>query len=260
MGGGIDGGSPAPDAAMAARLHDIAAGLAVGIGLLKELSGTSRRQGNVGIEVLESVLAEVKQLSHLPQAAHIRSRRLDLASGLREEATRLGVELELELTGDADWLTFPERELLRLASREAIRNVRRHSGTAKCQLRIDLSVCPYMLRARDWGAGIDPTSKAGNGIERLRDLAASLGGELAIGSQPGMGTVLVDQAKNNSMENFKLVFEPKFINTIVTRMDANQSIFKQVLDDQEFQDILKDVYVRKMYSRLRSAETPPPVG
>jgi type I restriction enzyme R subunit len=31
---------------------------------------------------------------------------------------------------------------------------------------------------------------------------------------------LVGQAKNNSMENFKLVFDPKFINTIVTRMDG----------------------------------------
>jgi type I restriction enzyme R subunit len=71
---------------------------------------------------------------------------------------------------------------------------------------------------------------------------------------------LVDQAKNNSIENFKLVFDPKFINTIVTRMDANQLIFKQVLDGQEFQGILKDFYVRKMYSRLRSTETPPPVG
>jgi type I restriction enzyme, R subunit len=71
---------------------------------------------------------------------------------------------------------------------------------------------------------------------------------------------LVNQAKNNSMENFKLVFDPKFINTIVTRMDANQSIFKQVWDDQEFQDILKDFYVRKMYSRLRSTEAPPPAG
>jgi signal transduction histidine kinase len=176
---------------MAAHLHDIAAGLAVGIGLLKELSGTSRPQGKVGIDVLESVLAEVKQLSHLPQTAQIRSRRPDLASGLREEATRLGVALELDLTGAGDWLTFQERELLRLVAREGIRNVKRHSGTAKCHLRIDLSVCPYVLRARDWGAGIDPTSKAGNGINRLRDLAASLGSELAIGSQPGMGTVLV---------------------------------------------------------------------
>jgi type I restriction enzyme, R subunit len=73
---------------------------------------------------------------------------------------------------------------------------------------------------------------------------------------------LADQAKNNSIENFKLVFDPKFINTIVTRMDANQSIFKQVLDDQEFQDILKDFYVRKMYSRLRrpATEASPPAA
>lgn len=73
---------------------------------------------------------------------------------------------------------------------------------------------------------------------------------------------LGDQAQNNSIENFKLVFDPKFINTIVTRMDANQSIFKQVLDDQEFQDILKDFYLRKMYSRLRrpATDAPPPVS
>jgi type I restriction enzyme, R subunit len=73
---------------------------------------------------------------------------------------------------------------------------------------------------------------------------------------------LADQAKNNSIENFKLVFDPKFINTIVTRMDTNQSIFKQVLDDQEFQDILKDFYVRKVYSRLRrpEPEAPQPAG
>jgi hypothetical protein len=72
----------------------------------------------------------------------------------------------------------------------------------------------------------------------------------------------LDQARNNSIENFKLVFDPKFINMIVMRMDANQSIFKQVLDDQEFQDILKGLYVRKMYSRLRRPDTEasPPVG
>jgi len=63
---------------------------------------------------------------------------------------------------------------------------------------------------------------------------------------------LVDQAQNNTMENFRLVFNPKFINTIVTRMDANEAIFKQILDDSEFQDVLADFYVRKVYSRLRS--------
>jgi type I restriction enzyme R subunit len=68
---------------------------------------------------------------------------------------------------------------------------------------------------------------------------------------------LVNQAQNNTMENFRLVFNPKFINTIVTRMDANEAIFKQILDDGEFQQMLSDFYVRKMYARLRTA---PPDG
>jgi type I restriction enzyme, R subunit len=66
-------------------------------------------------------------------------------------------------------------------------------------------------------------------------------------------TELADQARNNTMENFRLVFGPKFINTIITRMDDNQAIFKQILDDSEFQEMLSDYYVRKIYSRLRSA-------
>jgi signal transduction histidine kinase len=191
MDGGSRRRSRNPDAEIAARIHDVAAGLAVGIGLLKEVGAASQPQGKVGIEVLESVLAEVKQVSQIPPRAHLRSRSVGLARGLREEAARLGVELELELAGDAEWLSVQERELLRLTAREAIRNVKRHSGTAKCRMRVDVSECPYVLRTRDWGAGIDPASQAGNGIERLRDLAASLGAELAIGSQPGMGTALV---------------------------------------------------------------------
>lgn len=65
---------------------------------------------------------------------------------------------------------------------------------------------------------------------------------------------LADQARSNSLDNFRLVFNPKFINTIVTRMDANESIFKQILDDAEFQQMLSDYYVRKVYARLRSTK------
>ena len=63
---------------------------------------------------------------------------------------------------------------------------------------------------------------------------------------------LTNQAKSNSLENFRLVFIPKFINTIVTRMDANEEIFKKILDDSEFQTMIADFYVRKVYSRLRN--------
>ncbi len=180
-----------PGTEMAARLHDIAAGIAVGVGLLKGMAGTSPVQDNVGLEVLESVLADVKQLYRARQGAHVPSSPVDLASGLREEAARLRIELELKVFGDTDWLSVQERQLLRLVGRESIRNVKRHSGTAKCRMTIDLSDCPFVLRARDWGAGIDPTSRPGEGFERLRDLATGLGCELAVASQPGLGTTLV---------------------------------------------------------------------
>ncbi|MHB1510129.1 MAG: type I restriction endonuclease subunit R [Acidimicrobiales bacterium] len=62
---------------------------------------------------------------------------------------------------------------------------------------------------------------------------------------------LTAQARNNTIENFKLVFDPKFMATIVTRMDSNEAIFKQILDDPEFRDVLGEFYLRKMYDRLR---------
>ena len=64
---------------------------------------------------------------------------------------------------------------------------------------------------------------------------------------------LSDQAQNNSIENFRLVFDRKFLQTIVTRMDANSEIFKRILDDDEFRELLGDYYVRKVYEQLRQA-------
>src|SRR5579884_112353 len=64
---------------------------------------------------------------------------------------------------------------------------------------------------------------------------------------------LSDQAQSNTIENFALAFEKKFMSTIVTRMDANSEIFKKILDDDEFSDFVRDVYLRKVYEQLRNA-------
>jgi type I restriction enzyme, R subunit len=64
---------------------------------------------------------------------------------------------------------------------------------------------------------------------------------------------LATQAKENDLGNFRLAFDREFMKTIVTRMDANNEIFKKVLDDAEVRDFLADVYVRKVYNRLRDA-------
>ena len=50
---------------------------------------------------------------------------------------------------------------------------------------------------------------------------------------------LSDQAQNNSLDNFRLVFDRKFLQTIITRMDANDEIFKKILDDEDFRARLR---------------------
>jgi type I restriction enzyme, R subunit len=64
---------------------------------------------------------------------------------------------------------------------------------------------------------------------------------------------LAAQAKENDLTNFSLAFDRIFMNTIVTRMDANNEIFKRVLDDEDFRTLLADYYVKKVYEKLRDA-------
>jgi type I restriction enzyme R subunit len=58
------------------------------------------------------------------------------------------------------------------------------------------------------------------------------------------------QARNNEFENFRLVFDRMFLETVVGRMDDNEMIFKRVLDDAEFQKTLMDLYANRVYQRL----------
>ena len=66
---------------------------------------------------------------------------------------------------------------------------------------------------------------------------------------------LSDQAQNNSIENFKLVFDRKFLQTIIGRANANDEIYKRILDDEDFRATLGEFYLRKVYERLRDPAT-----
>ena len=43
-------------------------------------------------------------------------------------------------------------------------------------------------------------------------------------------------------------------------MDANDEIFKRILDDDDFRDLLADYYVSKVYEQLRERATPAPAA
>ena len=60
------------------------------------------------------------------------------------------------------------------------------------------------------------------------------------------------QARNNTIENFRLVFDRMFMGTVVGRMDDNEAIFKRILDDEAFRQMLMDLYASKVYRRARN--------
>jgi type I restriction enzyme R subunit len=63
---------------------------------------------------------------------------------------------------------------------------------------------------------------------------------------------LAARARTNTFENFRLVFDRTFIETVVKRMDQNADIFKRILDDAEFQKTVLDYYAERLYERLRA--------
>ena len=58
--------------------------------------------------------------------------------------------------------------------------------------------------------------------------------------------------RNNEFDNFRLVFDRMFMGTVVGRMDDNDEIFRQILDDDDFKETLMGLYATRVYRRLRS--------
>lgn len=178
------------DAELAARLHAAAAGLAVGMAVLKD---ESQRTGNgrAAIDMLNEVAHQLRQLSrsHRARTPGRRGPRLD--DELRGAAKSARVDLDLDVRGSQAWLGADHASLLLLVGREAIRNVKRHSGVASCRITLDLSDCPFVMKVRDWRAGLPAAGHAGDGVVLLGQLARTMGCRLAVRSLPGLGTELV---------------------------------------------------------------------
>jgi type I restriction enzyme R subunit len=63
------------------------------------------------------------------------------------------------------------------------------------------------------------------------------------------------QARNNTVANFRLVFDRRFLGTVVARMRSNEEIVKRVLDDEEFGEALMELYASRVYRRARDRGT-----
>jgi type I restriction enzyme R subunit len=64
---------------------------------------------------------------------------------------------------------------------------------------------------------------------------------------------VVAQARANTLENFRLVFDQRFLPTIMARVDENEAIFRRILDDEEFKKALLDLYATRIYRQLHDS-------
>jgi type I restriction enzyme R subunit len=60
------------------------------------------------------------------------------------------------------------------------------------------------------------------------------------------------QARANTFDNFRLAFDPKFLGTVIGRMDENEALFKRMLDDEEFRAAVMEEYAARVYRRARA--------
>lgn len=137
--------------------------------------------------------ADLHTLSHRLHSSTLE--RLGLAPGAtalcKEFAVQQGIEVDLHID-DVPHSVDPDVALcLFRIVQEGLRNMKKHSGAAKAQVRLRRVGNKLFVTVRDEGAGFDVHDlggKEGLGIRSMEERADLLGGRFEIHSKPSKGT------------------------------------------------------------------------
>ena len=182
-------------ARMARELHDgLATELAGAISLFKVY--IERGQADATLidvfGILERMLKQVREtLTELrPRPIGPEGLISDLRSQAEEFSRLYGIRVEISSTGTEKMLPQPQREVVYQVVREALTNVRRHSGSHICRVRMGFAARPFLIEVSDEGRGIASTKSSGYGMVGMRERAAGIGGRLEVVSTVGRGTTV----------------------------------------------------------------------
>jgi signal transduction histidine kinase len=184
-------------ARVARELHDgIATDLAGAISLFKVYLEKNKGKPDETLknvfEILERSLQHVREeLADLRPAALSPEGLVGDLRGQAEEFTRLyGIRVELSSNGSEDMISQQQREVVALVVREALSNVRRHSGSSICRVKMGFAAHPFLIEVADEGRGFTAASSGGYGLMGMRERAAGIGGRLEVVSTEGRGTTV----------------------------------------------------------------------
>ena len=179
------------------ELHDgLATELAGAISLFKvyleKHRGDQDRPLRDIFEILERMLRLVRDtLSELrPRPLGEEGLTGEIRRQAEEFARLYSIRVEMSSSGTEEDLPAPQREVVYQVVREALTNVRKHSGSSICRVRMHFAAHPFLVEISDEGRGLGPAHAGGYGLVGMRERAAGVGGRLEVVSTPGRGTTV----------------------------------------------------------------------
>ncbi|WP_017774112.1 cache domain-containing protein [Paraburkholderia kururiensis] len=192
-------------ARLSRELHDGISQMMVSAKLLLESALARLERGKTRVPAAETALAtsltrlgdtlrEVRRISHALRPAMLDD--LGLAAALEQLSREMGEETGIEIgftqiahTHAAALPDAVNTVLFRIAQ-EALTNIVRHAEAKRAALTLDVASSAVTLTVADDGRGFDveralADPRAGIGLRNMRERLETLGGTLAIASQPG---------------------------------------------------------------------------
>ncbi|HLQ61608.1 MAG TPA: sensor histidine kinase [Candidatus Acidoferrales bacterium] len=187
-------------ARLARDLHDgFASELAAAVALFRYYFESNNRGTPESEQSLRNIYGILEEmLKHVRGIlSDMRPRRLgpsSLVEELRHTAEEFGrlysIRVELWISGNEEDLTPTQREVVYHIVREALTNVRRHSESGVCRVRLAFAAKPFLIEVTDEGKGFETGGTTGYGLVGMRERAAGIGGRLEIVSTPAKGTTV----------------------------------------------------------------------
>jgi signal transduction histidine kinase len=198
----VEDGVARERARIARELHDgLATDLAGAISLFKVYLESRRAHerkeqpdqtlANV-FEILERMLKQVRETLAELRPPPIGPEGLlgDLRAQAEEFARVYSIRVEISSNGTEDMLSSHQREVVFSVIREALTNVRKHSGSSICRVRMAFAARPFLIEVSDEGRGLASDRSGGYGLVGMRERAAGIGGRLEVVSTEGQGTTV----------------------------------------------------------------------
>jgi signal transduction histidine kinase len=113
---------------------------------------------------------------------------------LKDDSVSAGLDVSIEIQGKARRLDSVTETVLFRVAQEALHNVVRHAQVRQARILLVFQSQEITLKIEDSGLGFNPVQSfappRGWGLAGMRERVESVGGQLSIESEPGMGTIV----------------------------------------------------------------------